>query len=49
MKMNETLFRYPMTEVEFMSSRLPGNFDPERAGKRLKLPTPETWETQLAK
>jgi telomerase protein component 1 len=42
-------FSYPSNEVEFTSSRLPGNFDPERAGKRMKLATPETWETQLAK
>ena len=42
-------YRYPLTEIEFMSIRLPGNFEPEKAGKRMKLKTPETWETQLAK
>ena len=41
-------FRYPSTLDEFYQSRLPGTFDEERAGKRMKLPTPETWETQVS-
>lgn len=40
--------KYPMTEQEFRVSGLPGNFDPEKAGQRMKLPTPETWETLLS-
>jgi len=27
---------------------LPGDFDPKKAGKRMKLPIPETWETLLS-
>ena len=33
---------------EFYQSRLPGTFEEERAGKRMKLPVPETWETQVS-
>ena len=42
------MFRYPTTPEEFRRSRLPGVFDSTRAGKRMKLPTPETWETQVS-
>ncbi len=28
--------------------RLPGTFNQEMAGKRMRLPTPETWETQVS-
>ncbi len=41
-------FRYPATPEEFYASRLPGTWDQDRAGKRMKLPTPETWETQVS-
>ncbi len=34
--------RYPETSELFYLSRLPGVFEPERANKRMKLPTPET-------
>lgn len=40
--------KYPLTLQEFYQSRLPGNFEEELAGKRMKLKTPETWETQVA-
>ena len=40
--------RYPMTLDEFYRSRLPNTFEEERAGKRMKLPVPETWETQVS-
>jgi len=40
--------RYPMDEEKFLKSGLNGEFQKERAGKRMKLPTPETWETQLS-
>ena len=40
--------RYPSTPEEFYASRLPGTWDQDRAGKRMKLPTPETWETQVS-
>ena len=33
---------------EFYKSRLPDTFEEERAGKRMKLPIPETWETQVS-
>ena len=40
--------RYPEDPEAFRKSRLPGVWDQERAGKRMKLPTPETWETQVS-
>ncbi|WAR22045.1 TEP1-like protein, partial [Mya arenaria] len=40
--------KYPTTLEEFYRCRLPGTFDEERAGKRMKLPVPETWETQVS-
>nr|XP_054750200.1 telomerase protein component 1-like [Lytechinus pictus] len=40
--------RYPEDMESFYQSRLPGTWDAERAGKRMKLPTPETWETQVS-
>ena len=39
---------YPDNELEFRKSRMLGFFDPEMAGKRMKLKTPTTWETQLS-
>jgi telomerase protein component 1 len=40
--------KYPLTFEEFIQSKLPGVFNSDRAGKRMKLPTPETWETQIS-
>ena len=40
--------RYPSNANDFYASRLPGVFEEEKAGSRLKLPTPITWETQIA-
>ena len=40
--------KYPETQQSFFRSRLPGNWDETLAGKRMKIPTPYTWETQLA-
>ncbi|XP_033757244.1 LOW QUALITY PROTEIN: telomerase protein component 1-like [Pecten maximus] len=40
--------RYPDNMETFYQSRLPGTFEEERAGKRMKLPIPETWETQVS-
>ncbi|PVD30085.1 hypothetical protein C0Q70_09346 [Pomacea canaliculata] len=40
--------KYPKTPEEFYCSRLPGVWEEERAGKRMKLPIPETWETQVS-
>lgn len=40
--------KYPSTETQFRDSGLPGKFESERAGRRMKLPTPETWETLLS-
>ena len=46
--MSVILNRYPLTPDEFYKSRLPGVWEEERAGRRMKLPTPETWETQVS-
>ena len=40
--------KYPENREEFRECRLEGLFRPELAGKRMKLETPETWETQIA-
>lgn len=40
--------RYPDNEDDFVVSRLPGEFDENRAGKRMRLPVPETWETVIS-
>jgi len=40
--------KYPPTAEDFAKSGLPGNFEKGRAGKRMKLPVPETWETLLS-
>ena len=43
--------KYPITAEAFAESPLSinGEFNPELAGKRMKIPTPETWETILSK
>lgn len=40
--------KYPANETDFRRSGLPGVFEPAKAGTRLKLPVPETWETLLS-
>eukprot|EP01125_Pyxidicula_operculata_P019184 TRINITY_DN693_c0_g1_i1.p1 TRINITY_DN693_c0_g1~~TRINITY_DN693_c0_g1_i1.p1 ORF type:complete len:2289 (+),score=635.01 TRINITY_DN693_c0_g1_i1:128-6994(+) len=40
--------KYPMNELLFREANLPGAFEHERAGRRMKLPTAETWETLLS-
>jgi len=40
--------KYPETREAFMTAKLPGEFNEEMAGKRMKLPTPETWETEIS-
>eukprot|EP01117_Protostelium_nocturnum_P005543 TRINITY_DN2003_c0_g1_i1.p1 TRINITY_DN2003_c0_g1~~TRINITY_DN2003_c0_g1_i1.p1 ORF type:complete len:869 (-),score=338.75 TRINITY_DN2003_c0_g1_i1:41-2647(-) len=40
--------KYPSNVEEFNKSGLKGEFQPERAGKRMKLQVPLTWETELA-
>ena len=40
--------RYPEDQEVFRRSRLPGIWDEDRAGKRMKLATPETWETAVS-
>ncbi|XP_072885036.1 telomerase protein component 1 isoform X1 [Hemitrygon akajei] len=40
--------RYPSDLQSFSRSRLPGPWDSQRAGKRMKLPVPETWERELS-
>lgn len=46
--MDFVLTRYPKTPEEFYQCHLPGAWESERAGKRMKLPVPETWETQVS-
>ena len=41
-------YRYPSNQNDFYASRLPGTFEENKAGNRLKLATPMTWETQIA-
>ena len=41
--------KYPEDSEAFRKTRLTGTWDQDRAGKRMKLPTPETWETQVSK
>eukprot|EP00028_Trichosphaerium_sp_Am-I-7-wt_P007185 CAMPEP_0168520622 /NCGR_PEP_ID=MMETSP0405-20121227/8135_1 /TAXON_ID=498012 /ORGANISM="Trichosphaerium sp, Strain Am-I-7 wt" /LENGTH=419 /DNA_ID=CAMNT_0008541615 /DNA_START=59 /DNA_END=1318 /DNA_ORIENTATION=+ len=38
--------KYPKNKEEFVKSRLDGEFDPEMAGKRMKLPSADTWEAK---
>ncbi|KAK3095524.1 hypothetical protein FSP39_015646 [Pinctada imbricata] len=40
--------KYPSTLEAFYKARLPGTWEEERSGKRMKLPVPETWETQVS-
>ena len=40
--------KYPEDRDAFRRSKLQGVWDQDRAGKRMKLPTPETWETQVS-
>ena len=40
--------KYPETKELFRQSRLDGVYDPMMAGKRMKLKTPITWETQIS-
>ena len=40
---------YPKTIEEFYASRIDGEFKEELAGKRMKLETAYTWETELSK
>ena len=40
--------KYPEDPETFRRSRLPGTWEEERAGKRMKLATPETWETTVS-
>ncbi|KAL6032473.1 hypothetical protein STEG23_021751, partial [Scotinomys teguina] len=41
-------YRYPSTLELFSRSRLPGPWDSSRAGQRMKLRRPETWERELS-
>lgn len=42
-------FRYPANQGEFYKSGLAGEFDPNKANKRMRFATPQTWETQISK
>lgn len=39
---------YPLTASDFLQSGLPGQWDPDMAGCRMRLPVPYTWETELS-
>ena len=39
--------RYPSSFEEFMQLKMSSEYDSTKAGKRMKLPIPETWETQV--
>ncbi|XP_038596939.1 telomerase protein component 1 [Tachyglossus aculeatus] len=41
-------YRYPLDLQSFSRSRLPGPWDPHRAGTRMKLPPLDTWERELS-
>lgn len=41
-------YRYPSNLQEFSRSRLPGPWESSRAGKRMKLSQPQTWERELS-
>jgi telomerase protein component 1 len=41
--------KYPRTNDEFIQSGLKGEWDSERAGRRMKLATPYTWESVLSR
>ena len=40
--------KYPRTAEEFEKSGLAGRFEARMAGKRMRLPIPKTWETELS-
>lgn len=40
--------KYPEDPEAFRRTRLPGIWNQDMAGKRMRLPTPETWETQVS-
>ncbi|KAG8194867.1 hypothetical protein JTE90_029160 [Oedothorax gibbosus] len=40
--------KYPETDESFRRSGLVGIWNPQQAGKRMKLPQPITWETQIS-
>lgn len=40
--------KYPEDPEAFRRTGLPGIWNQDMAGKRMKLPTPETWETQVS-
>lgn len=40
--------KYPASVEDFKRAGLSGAFDASRSGKRMKLPTPDTWETALS-
>ncbi|TFJ99854.1 vimentin-type intermediate filament-associated coiled-coil protein [Platysternon megacephalum] len=42
------LAKYPSDLSSFSRSHLPGPWDPARAGTRMKLPQPQTWDRQLS-
>jgi telomerase protein component 1 len=39
---------YPESLQAFQRARLEGEWDPDRAGERMKLAVPKTWETQVS-
>jgi telomerase protein component 1 len=48
LKQQQPNSRYPSDAIKFSRSGLLGVWDESRAGKRMKLKIPETWETQVS-
>jgi hypothetical protein len=40
--------KYPESYDDYVKSGLPGLYESEKAGKRMRLAIPETWETQIS-
>uniref|UniRef100_A0A5K3FK64 TROVE domain-containing protein n=1 Tax=Mesocestoides corti TaxID=53468 RepID=A0A5K3FK64_MESCO len=41
--------KYPTDASEYLKLGLPGDWNPELSGTRMRLPVPFTWETELSK
>ncbi len=40
--------KYPESFEKFIELKMTGDYESEKCGKRMKLPIPETWETQVS-
>lgn len=46
--LNVYAYRYPDSYTAFQKAGLSGSWDHTKAGTRMKLPIPITWETQIS-